>query len=97
MFSFGARGIVGEVEVEHDPFRLDAEIRALDRIVKVAPAVVGGSVGGRITEREKNPAAVRFDPVAGDRSGFARGFDGARLPDDASRYFTRIESSGDTM
>src|SRR5205814_3321819 len=58
----GARGVVGEVEVEDEPAALRAEVGALDRVEQVAAAAVGRSPACRGAERQEEPAAVGLEP-----------------------------------
>src|SRR6185369_17560501 len=45
-----ARRVVGEVEVEHEPAVVGAEVGALDRVQQVAPGAVGRLAAGRVRE-----------------------------------------------
>ncbi len=58
-----ARRVVGEVEVEHQPPVLAAEIGTLDRVEQVSPGPIGLLGAGGVGERQEDPTAVAFEPV----------------------------------
>ena len=58
-----ARGVVGEVEVEHERVLAAAEVGSLDRIEDVPAAAVGLAPAGRVPERKEDAAAVALEPV----------------------------------
>ena len=59
----GAGRVVGDVEVEHEPPVVGAQVRALDRVEQVAAGAVGLAPARRIAERDEQAAAVRVEPV----------------------------------
>src|SRR5262249_47973363 len=54
----GTRGVVREVEVEHELMLADAQIRTLDGVVQIASAAVGFAATRGIGERQPQTAAV---------------------------------------
>src|SRR5436190_9143483 len=58
----GARGVVGEVEVEDQPAAVAAEVRALDRVEQVPAPAVGCRPRACVLDRDEEPAAVSSEP-----------------------------------
>src|SRR6266540_5708379 len=59
----GARGVVGEVEVEDQAISFHAEIRALDRVEQVATRAVRALPAGRVAEGKEGAPSVALQPV----------------------------------
>ena len=58
----GARRVVGEVEVDHQPCAVAAQVRALDGVQQVTAPAVGAPPGGAVAQRQEQPAAVAPQP-----------------------------------
>src|SRR5215216_4765883 len=62
-----ARRVVGEVEVEHEPVALCAEVCALDGVEQVSAAAERARAARRVGEREIDAAAVPLEPIQLER------------------------------
>ena len=58
-----AGGVIGEVEVEHEPLALATEVGALDRVEQVPARAVRRVAARLVGERDEESAAVPFEPV----------------------------------
>src|SRR5829696_689336 len=94
----GARGVVREVEVEHEAVAVGAEVGALDRVEQVPAAAERGRATCRVGEREVDSAAVPLQPVQLEREAAAveleRGVAEAREAEDAVLARADVEDHG---